>query len=209
MLTKICTDPNCEFKGISQSVDNFQKNQQAKDGLMTRCKSCTSKRKKKNYLNSVGGVLVKPKAETEEERHNRRLESYKKWRKNNPDKVYANQYLPKNRINRNFSKRIRNAIKKNQPLENMLDYTLEELIEHLEKQFRKGMSWENYGKVWHIDHIKPIFSFNYKTKDDEDFKKCWALENLQPLFVLENLRKSKKIISSEFYIINNIETFND
>ena len=27
--------------------------------------------------------------------------------------------------------------------------------DHLEKQFRDGMTWENHGKVWHIDHRIP------------------------------------------------------
>jgi len=25
---------------------------------------------------------------------------------------------------------------------------------------------------FHIDHIRPIYSFNYTSTDDEDFKKC-------------------------------------
>ena len=34
---------------------------------------------------------------------------------------------------------------------------IEELKIHLEKQFTKGMNWENYGFYgWHIDHIRPI-----------------------------------------------------
>jgi len=41
----------------------------------------------------------------------------------------------------------------------------------------------------HIDHIKPVASFNYTTTECVDFKKCWALKNLQPLWATDNLSK--------------------
>ena len=41
----------------------------------------------------------------------------------------------------------------------LLPYTLEQLIQHLEGGFEENMTWENYGK-WHVDHIKPMSLFN-------------------------------------------------
>ncbi len=75
----------------------------------------------------------------------------------------------------------------------MVGYTTEELKEHLETQFKKGMAWDNYGKKWHIDHIIPRSKFNYIYYDDIDFKRCWALTNLQPLWAKENIQKSDKV----------------
>ena len=72
-----------------------------------------------------------------------------------------------------------------------LGYTGEELKEHLESQFTEGMSWDNMS-LWHIDHIRPVASFNYTTTECEDFKKCWALNNLQPLWAEDNWSKSDK-----------------
>jgi len=72
-----------------------------------------------------------------------------------------------------------------------LDYTVEELKEHLEKQFINGMSWNNYGD-WHVDHIKPASLFKYTSVEDEGFKECWALSNLQPLWAFDNLSKGDK-----------------
>lgn len=74
----------------------------------------------------------------------------------------------------------------------LVDYTLDELKSHLEKQFRDGMTWENKGKVWHIDHIKPISSFDITSKDCDAFRACWSLSNLRPLLVQENLRKGNR-----------------
>lgn len=72
-----------------------------------------------------------------------------------------------------------------------LGYTPEQLIEHLEKQFHNGMTWENYGE-WHIDHIKPISSFIFESSEDEEFKRCWSLKNLQPMWGTENIKKGNK-----------------
>lgn len=74
----------------------------------------------------------------------------------------------------------------------LLDYSLEELRAHLERQFTNGMTWENMGK-WHIDHIIPIASFNVSSPDDPEFRRAWALTNLRPLWAKDNLRKCARI----------------
>lgn len=66
----------------------------------------------------------------------------------------------------------------------------EELISHIERQFQKGMSWENYG-TWHIDHIRPCSSFDLS--DPLQQIACFHYTNLQPLFANDNLVKGKKI----------------
>lgn len=75
-----------------------------------------------------------------------------------------------------------------------LPYTIDDLIQHLEKQFEPWMNWENYGK-WHIDHIRPDCKFDYKNVEDKEFQKCWALENLRPLEAIENIKKGGKLIN--------------
>jgi hypothetical protein len=70
----------------------------------------------------------------------------------------------------------------------ILGYSPIQLKEHLEKQFKKGMSWDNYGE-WHIDHIIPI---SLATTLEEGIKLS-QLDNLQPLWAEENMFKSNKI----------------
>ena len=72
-----------------------------------------------------------------------------------------------------------------------MGYTKYELKEHLESQFTGGMSWDNMNE-WHIDHIRPVSSFDFDSTEHPDFKKCWALNNLQPLWAEDNLRKNDK-----------------
>jgi hypothetical protein len=67
-------------------------------------------------------------------------------------------------------------------------YTAAELKQHLESQFRPGMTWENYGlygENWHIDHKRPVSSFNLPN----ELVACFALSNLQPLWARDNLVK--------------------
>jgi hypothetical protein len=70
-----------------------------------------------------------------------------------------------------------------------VDYSLEELMLHLERQFVKGMTWDNYGSRWHIDHIVPRSSFVYASADDPEFRAAWALTNLRPLWAADNWSK--------------------
>jgi hypothetical protein len=132
------------------------------------------------------------------------IKATKRWRKNNPEKVRElkrNQYArykknPAFRISGSISNGIRYSLGKGGKSQNkwecLVNFTAKELMCHLEKQFKDGMTWDNYGNYWHIDHIIPIAVFNFKTPEDIDFKRCWALENLQPLEAKENMRKNAK-----------------
>jgi hypothetical protein len=60
------------------------------------------------------------------------------------------------------------------------------------------MSWENYGTLWHIDHVIPKSWFRIETDagiDEYELKACWSLQNLQPLTADENLKKKDRHIS--------------
>ena len=113
--------------------------------------------------------------------------NYEKTRKNN-DPIY--------KLIGNFRTAIYTVLKENDLSKfghyfEILGYTPEDLINRLENQFKDGICWENYGK-WHVDHIKPISSFNFTSIDDDEFKKCWSLDNLQPMWGKENILKSNK-----------------
>ena len=51
------------------------------------------------------------------------------------------------------------------------------------------MSWENYGTLWDIDHIKPCASFDLSLEEEQ--KKCFHYSNTQPLYKIDNQRKNK------------------
>lgn len=67
----------------------------------------------------------------------------------------------------------------------LLPYTPSELKIHLERQFRRGMSWDNYGE-WQIDHIVPLC----EARSLDDVLRLNELPNLRPLWKLENMKKN-------------------
>jgi hypothetical protein len=111
--------------------------------------------------------------------------NYRKTRYSN-DVLYRLKDLCRTRIREILN--IKNLSKKNKTFE-IVGCSPEFLKEHLESQFKDGMSWENRSE-WHIDHIIPLSSA--KT-EDELYKLC-HYTNLQPLWAEENLKKSNKII---------------
>lgn len=133
------------------------------------------------------------------------LAKTREWERKNPEKYreivkrrHEKEYrTPKGKINVSISVGIRQGMatsKAGRHWESLVGYTVDQLQRHLEKQFKTGMDWENYGKYgWHIDHIIPIAAFNFNNADDLDFKRCWDLKNLQPLWAHENLTKSDKV----------------
>lgn len=68
----------------------------------------------------------------------------------------------------------------------MLGYTAQELRDHVERQFTKGMGWHNRSD-WHIDHITPIAWFFERGTTDPAQINC--LSNLRPTWASENLSK--------------------
>ena len=70
--------------------------------------------------------------------------------------------------------------------------SVKELREHIESLWSEGMSWDNYGiGGWHIDHIKPVSSFNLENEENQ--KIAFHHTNLQPLWEKDNLVKGSKL----------------
>lgn len=97
------------------------------------------------------------------------------------------------RLKHNLRSRLNRALKNDQKTGSAvrdLGCSIEELKAHLESKFLPGMTWDNWAKDgWHIDHIRPLSSFNLQ--DPEEFKKACHYMNLQPLWAEENLKKGK------------------
>ena len=134
------------------------------------------------------------------------LQRHKKYNKKNKERLLQYKGVwqkrqrktnPRYRLDENMGSAISRSLKgkkTGRPWESLVGYTLENLIEHLEKQFDSKMKWNNYGNYWTVDHIKPRSLFNYTSQNDLEFKQCWILENLQPLEKIENIKKRNHYI---------------
>lgn len=101
------------------------------------------------------------------------------------------------KLSSNISREIRASIKGNAKCERhwetLVNFTIDQLKAHIEKLFKPGMNWENYGTAWHIDHKIPVAVHNFERPEDIDFRLCWSLKNLQPMEKLKNISKGAKI----------------
>ena len=142
-----------------------------------------------------------------EENKEHRKEYLKEYREKNVDKIrkikrdYERNRKhndPTYKLIANFRTAIYTVLKENNMDKyghyfDILKYSPEELVVHLENQFTEGMEWDNYGE-WHVDHRLPITSFNFREVGDNEFMRCWELNNLQPMWGDENISKSNKIM---------------
>ena len=161
----------------------------------------------KKYYESNKEKISEYYSEWRENKKEHLKEYQKKWREDNRDKLRKTKRdYEKNRkdsdplykLVANFRTAIWTVLKESNVDKyghyfDVLQYSPEELINHLEKQFKDDMTWDNYG-IWHVDHKLPITSFDIQEMGDEEFMRCWCLDNLQPMWGEENIRKSNKIL---------------
>src|ERR1035437_5691439 len=134
------------------------------------CKTCTHKGK---------DYMLGKRDEAYSQKMSKAKKGQSTWNKG------VSKYTEEQRtLRNNMSSAIRNRLfkrgsdKKGESYLDVLEYSIDELKQHLEKQFLPGMSWDNYGlKGWQIDHIKPDSLFSYSSMRDKEFKECWSLNN--------------------------------
>jgi hypothetical protein len=84
-------------------------------------------------------------------------------------------------------------------IRNLLGCSWMQFRRHLESQFTKGITWENYGTHWHIDHIIPCKAFDHS--NPAQLRQCWHFSNLRPLSAKKNLAKGASIESPQLALL--------
>lgn len=59
---------------------------------------------------------------------------------------------------------------------------------YIEADFAVGMTWQNHGTIWQLDHRIPVSVFNMANEDQQ--RRAFHYTNLRPMFKAANLRKS-------------------
>ena len=203
----------CKVCQIKKLVTKFYKNS-GFDSYRSLCKTCHSLARKERYYRDVEETRRKEREYQASKKEYRkkyrdthkeeRAEYMREYQQKNRMKLnaYQNQYFKerrlkdiKYRLNHTIRSRLQKVLSYASSYthwENMTGYTVEELKAHLEKSFKDGMNWDNYGK-WHIDHKIPVSLWNYSSYKNNEFKQCWALANLQPLWASENCKKHTEV----------------
>lgn len=135
----------------------------------------------------------------------------KKRRATREHKDWRNAY-EKNRRDANLEYKILGAIRgrinksikrKTESSKDLLGCSMKFFTKHIREMFIGNMSWENYGSVWHLDHIVPCNYFDM-TKDYNQ-KICFNYRNYQPLTVHENCSKQDNLPNNYLEIISEIK----
>lgn len=135
-----------------------------------------------------------------------------KWWKDHPEKAREKylKYLPRRQALRKHRRltepqeKIKDACRnrmgtllrraKIKKIERTFDFigcTPSFLKEFLESKFTLGMSWENHGTFWEIDHVIPVSLFNLV--DEVERRKAFHYTNCQPLEKMANRMKGNRL----------------
>ncbi len=101
-------------------------------------------------------------------------------------------FLIKYRLRTRFYQYVKRGLAKKQvKTSKLIGCDWKYLKNHLQRRFKKGMSWKNYGE-WHIDHTIPMAHFNLL--DVKQQYKCCNYKNLKPMWAIDNLSKGARYV---------------
>lgn len=116
--------------------------------------------------------------------YNKNIANKRAAEKSATDHVFNLSIRLRARVSKAFN---RGGFSKNGSTEKIIGCSFEFLKKHIEKQFKKGMNWENRD-MWHIDHITPISS----AKTEKEIVGLCHFTNLRPIWADENRKKGSK-----------------
>lgn len=172
------------------------------DGKSASCKKCKSETDKeyKNNPKYREMLLLKKRETYHNIKHTPEYIEYTKIRalKRNYSEEYKRMKADELRL---FKTRVRSRVntyfrtnkkwvKKDTKSIELLGVDYFVAKEFIERQFLKGMNWDNYGTDWHIDHVIPLDAAG---KDLEIVKQLCYYQNLMPLWWKDNLAKGFKV----------------
>jgi hypothetical protein len=129
------------------------------------------------------------------------MENNRKWRDKNRELInkkanerFANNHSAK--LKKVCRTRIYQAIKgKYKASLTLIDCNIDFLKEWLSYNFKEGMTMDNHGSYWHVDHVVPCSLFDLS--DEDEVKHCFRWTNLKPLEASLNLSKQNKLDENE------------
>jgi hypothetical protein len=126
----------------------------------------------------------------------------KKWKKEHSSevRVYNREYSSSRqkkdlnfKLLKNFRSRLSLELRKQistktETTLKLLGLSMTEFVDWMFSNFKADMTLENYGSIWHIDHLIPCSWFNLSCKEDREI--CFHWTNMRPMYARENIIKS-------------------
>lgn len=198
---------SCKVCCLAQCRQNFERTKEARVVSINAWKAANKPRIAENARNRYAADPEKQRARAAaynaNNRDERRAATKKYWEslsKSEKSLILSKKYQKAKdrvsfRLRDSVSRSVRRCLvsgKGGKSIATLLDFSIQDLKTHLERQFLRGMSWSNYGD-WHIDHIVPLSSFTITGPDDPELRRAWALPNLRPLWAKDNQAKHAEI----------------
>jgi hypothetical protein len=199
--SKQCTVCSCR-----KPPAEFWKHKRSKDGLSEACIPCCQARNRAYYAANKDSVLAKNAQYRAA--NAAAINSQRKEYRERPDvhehiRAKQKEYLgvrsaankqrrvtdPDWRLSQILRSKVHKMLKGlPTSYRTLIGCSNDELRSWLEYNFTSGMTWENFGSFWVIDHCLPIARF--ALKEEVDQRVCFHWSNLQPLEKSANRSKS-------------------
>ena len=219
-VSKVCS--KCK---MVKTLNEFYKDSSQKSGYYPSCRTCkhnTVKELAQKY-SLLAGRETKEKKVCSQCKKEKNVSEYSKNRchKDGLDNVCKHckriyncaytktraQYDPEFKLHSNLRCRLGRALRgksKTQTTRQLIGLDFEMFTKWIEYQLEEGMTMQNYGSVWQLDHVLPISSFNLL--DEEELQKAMNWKNIRPLLPLRNIQKSNKI-DRWLYVMQEVKAY--
>ena len=190
-MTKVCGRLSCYFGGQPQPWGNFGKDKNRKDKLCPTCNSCR--------------LEYRVRTKEDKKLYDIKFREKNYERINKEKNIYQIERRLKDldfRIRLNLRARLCSAVKRGQKggsaIKN-LGCSIKDLKENFIPLFtfvteeNEMMSWNNYPRLWEIDHIIPLSAFDLT--DPEQVKKAVHYSNLRPMYWKQNASEGDRGMS--------------
>ena len=203
MGSKFCKFCNVEHALTAEHWYRLDGSPRCKLQIATKQKASYDPKKRaaynKQYREKNRDELIKRDAEWRSKNKERHRENARNWYYANREyavKRHAKYHKERQKTDIEFKlscrirSRIYNALRHDRKIGsaiNDLGCSLEFFKNYIAEQFTDGMSWDNYGTLWELDHILPLA--NYLLLDRGTFRRLVHYTNYQPLTIAQNRAK--------------------
>ena len=211
------------YKTCKECIKSRQRDRNKRDKLKERfgskvCNTCSEEKDIEEFRVNRGSCLNCERVYGRD--YNQRTDTRKIWSENNrerhrfltsrwhneklqSDPIYKFKYLQRSRLSSIVKK-----FKQGYSADDFIEYlgNLQIIQEWLEFCMTEEMTWENHGSYWHLDHVIPLYHFDFSIDNEIYLGFNW--KNVMPLTKEENLQKNKNIIKEQVIEhISNLEKF--
>lgn len=166
---------------------DLKNKERCKERNKKKCKETIAMKQRKYYEKNREKIRERERQKYKENKHEY-LEKQRERRRKNT----------KSKLSSNLRTRVKEEIGSGKDYLKLLGCRKEKYTKWLEFNFKLDgdvFNWKNYGKVWHIDHVRPCRIYDLSIEKNRYI--CFNWKNTMPVFASYNLKKGGKIVKDD------------